>query len=53
MHGVSYKDVADCEVSGEDASYKNDNLVSGDLSEVRIDLTDDLLHMVCIVKPAE
>lgn len=53
MHEVSHQYVADSGVSGEDASNKNDDLVSNDLSEIRIDLTDDLLHMVCIGKPPE
>ncbi|KAL1557278.1 F-box/LRR-repeat protein 15 [Salvia divinorum] len=46
LHEVSYQDMADCGVSGDHASNKNDNVVSGDMSEVQIDLTDDLLHMV-------
>ncbi|KAH6792402.1 F-box family protein [Perilla frutescens var. hirtella] len=45
-HEVSYEDVPDSGVSGEDASINNDNLILGDLLDVRMDLTDDLLHMV-------
>lgn len=53
MHELDYKDVAETGVSGEDSSNENDNLLSDNISDVRMDLTDDLLHMVCIVKPPE
>lgn len=53
VHELDYKDVAETGVSGEDSSNENDNLLSDNISDVRMDLTDDLLHMVCIVKPPE
>lgn len=37
-------------VAGEDARNNSDTLVAGDLLEVRMDLTDDLLHMVHFMK---
>lgn len=50
MHEPGYEGVAETGVSVDDASNKDDNLLSDDLSDVRMDLTDDLLHMVFIVK---
>lgn len=48
MHEPGHEGVVETGVSGDDASNKNDNLLSDDLSDVRMDLTDDLLHMVFI-----
>lgn len=47
-----HEEVAGSSVAGDDARNDNGILKMGDVLEVRMDLTDDLLHMVHIEETA-